>query len=632
MSESLKNTLSIIVYLPLIIVCLSVVASIGYGIYTYRTTGNFPPIWVSAGRIFLYILKQILYTLKLLGQFLWWLVPIFPNRYRQPNGFTPLGAWDTVNRIKTIPLLAFATFLTLSILIFQYGIPSTIIGYSNVINTIVASGLFISILGLFFVFNRQIINGTAGISAMPGNDRPNEQFNWLFQNTSKYLFLSIAVGVALAILVLFIKFGLQNTLFSVTGTTFIMIASALIGLTIIYYMLKSNRAFMNVINSSISMSGLFYAFFILPCIFFEVTRFLYNHFRHTPRTAYIILAAEIVLISLYYVIPILVKKFYVLTPGKDNKEIILQNKINSAEKDLIVIKERILQIYRYQSGNGPLGEDNWNTIITKYYNSKDNEEELIKWLTDFGYKTKKMCDDDNGIDNKFDCERKLKNMVTFIQENTTELVTLREKKKDLKRYIKDLKNQKKQLTQFTSGKVLLREPVYLNNLKTIGGFDDFNVDKIDLEYNYNYSISSWFFIRANAPNFKKSYNKYSIILNYGDKPKIMYNPSLNKIKIIMNNGLNKKPIEYIIDGPPLQKWNNLVINYDGGHLDIFMNSKLVRSFPSVVPYMSFDQLTVGEEKGLGGGICNVVYFPSIISRERIITNYNLLKNNNPPII
>ena len=153
-----------------------------------------------------------------------------------------------------------------------------------------------------------------------------------------------------------------------------------------------------------------------------------------------------------------------------------------------------------------------------------------------------------------------------------------------------------------------------------------------MEYNYNYSISSWFFIRANAPNFKKAYNKYSIILNYGDKPKIMYNPKLNKIKIIMNNGLNKKPIQYIIDGPPLQKWNNIVINYDGGHLDIFMNSKLVRSFPSVVPYMSFDQLDVGENNGLGGGVCNVVYFPSSISRERIITNYNLLKNNNPPII
>ena len=631
MSESLKNTLSLIVYLPLIIVCLSVLGSIGYGIYTYRTTGNFPPSWVTAGRIFLYILKQILYTLKLLGQFLWWLVPIFPDRYRAPNGFTRLGAWDGVNLSKTIPILSLITFLTISILIFQYGIPSTIVGYSQVINTTVFIGLIISILSLFFVFNKQIITGALGISPMPDDSRPNAQFNWMFQNTSKYLFLSIAVGLALAILVLFIKFGLENTLFSITGTTFMMIASALFGLTIIYYILKSNPQFMNVINSSMSMSGIFYAFFILPCIFFEVTRYLYNNLRHTPRTAYIILAAEILLISLYFVIPILVKKFYIFTPGKDNKGIIIQNKINSAEKDLVVINERIAQILRYDAGRGPLSIKKWNIIISKYYNSKDNEEELIKWLIDEGYKSKKMCNKKD-VDNKFDCERKINNMVKFIQENTTELVTLREKRKNAKLYIKDLKNQQRQLTQFTSGKVLLREPVYLNNSKSIGGFDDFNVDKIDLEYNYNYSISSWFFIRANPPNFKKSYNKYSIILNYGDKPKIMYNPSLNKIKIIMNNGLNKKPIEYIIDGPPLQKWNNLVINYDGGHLDIFMNSKLVRSFPSVVPYMSFDQLTTGEDNGLGGGICNVVYFPSSISRERIITNYNLLKNNNPPII
>ena len=236
------------------------------------------------------------------------------------------------------------------------------------------------------------------------------------------------------------------------------------------------------------------------------------------------------------------------------------------------------------------------------------KKNLIKWLIELGYKTKQMCDDDNSIDNKFDCERKLNNMIKFIQENTGELVSL-EKKKNLKIYIKDLEKQKSQLTQITEGKVLLREPVYLKNKKIIGGFKDFNVDELDLQYNYNYSISLWFFIRANAPNFKKSYNKYSTILNYGDKPKIMFNPNLNKIKIIMNNGLNKKPIEYIIDAPPLQKWNNIVINYDGGHLDIFMNSKLVRSFPSVVPYMSSTNLDVGEDNGLGGGICNVVYFP-----------------------
>ena len=631
MSDSLKNTLSFIVYLPLIIVCLSVLGYIGYAIYTYRTTGNFPPALRLAGRIFLFIFKKILYTLKLIGQFLWWLLPIFPDRFRVPNGFTRLGAWDGVNIARTLPILSLLIFLITSISIFTLGLPVTIASWSQTINVIVASGLIISILGVFFVFNRQIINGLVG-EPMPGGDRPNAQFNWLYQSTSKYLFISIAVGLALALLVLFIKFGFESTLFSVTGTTFIMITAGLIGLSMIYYMMKSNPAIMNIINSSLSMSGLFYTFFIIPCIFFEVTRFIYNHFRHTPRVAYFILAAEIILISLYFVIPILIKKFYTLTPGKDNKDIILQNKIISNEKNLIVIEERILRILRFDSGNGPLGEDNWNVIIKRYYNSKDNEEELIKWLTDLGYKTKKLCDNDSSVSNKFDCERKLNNMVDYIQNNTSELVALREKKKNIKIYIKDLKKQKRQLTQFTSGKVLLREPVYLNNKKNIGGFQDFNVDKIELEYNYNYSISCWFFIRANAPNYKKSYNKYSTVLSYGDKPKIMFNPELNKLKILMNNGLNKKPIEYIIDGPPLQKWNNVVINYDGGNLDIFMNSKLVRSFPSVVPYMSFDQLDVGEDKGLGGGICNVVYFPSSISRERILTNYNLLKNNNPPII
>ena len=634
MSDSLKSTISFIVYLPLIIVCLSVVGTIGYGIYKYRTTGNFPPTWVTAGRIFLYILKNILYTLKLLGQFLWWLIPIFPDRYRRPNGFTPYGAWDRQDNLsKTIPILSLITFITISILIFQYGVPSTVAAYSNVINIVVASGLIISILGLFFVFNKRILDGALGNPEFPDGQGSGEQFSWLYQNTSKYLFISIAVGLALALLVLFIRFGLQNTLFSVTGSTFIMIAAGLVGMTIMYYMLKSNYPnFMQAIHRSLPLSGLFYTFFIIPCIFFEITRFLYNHFRHTPRAAYFILGFEIIAIALYFVIPKLIKWFYTLTPGKSNKDTILQNKIISAEKDKIIIQERIDQILRYQSGNGPLGEDNWNIIIKNYYNGKDNEEELIKFLTDLGYKTKSICDNDTSVSNKFDCERKLKNMVDYIQKNTGELVSLREKKKNADIYIKDLKKQKRQLTQFDKGKVLLREPVYLNNKKNIGGFQDFNVDKIDLEYNYNYSVSCWFFIRANAPNFKRAYNKYSIILNYGNKPKIMYNPKLNKIKIIMNNGLNKKPIEYIIDGPPLQKWNNIVINYDGGHLDVFMNSKLVRSFPSVVPYMSFDQLDVGENDGLGGGICNVVYFPASISRERIVTNYNLLKNNNPPII
>ena len=100
----------------------------------------------------------------------------------------------------------------------------------------------------------------------------------------------------------------------------------------------------------------------------------------------------------------------------------------------------------------------------------------------------------------------------------------------------------------------------------------------------------------------------------------------------MDNGKYEKPITHTINEVPLQKWNNIVISYDSGILDVFMNSKLIASINSVVPYMNQDQLSVGDTNGIAGGICNVVYFSEVISKERIEMNYKYLKNKNPPII
>jgi len=672
--NAIKTTADIIVWLPLTIIILSVLVTIGYGVYKLKTDGVWPPQYQSAGRLFISIMKQILTALQIPLYFLWWLLPITPGLRTRFNNWMfpgPLGSPPVVgdprlilpfgslnngqpytgpasranqgpkNLWKTLGILFVSLLIAASYLIFRYP-PGWMLGYSRIINFMLMFGLMAGVIGLFILFNKDIMSGTSrfGIGTpFPDGNQPNSQFNWLFKNVSRYLFTTISVGLLLAFLCfLMYLFVFSSGIASVTGTTFLMVVLGAVLLGLTYFKLKTNPNFMRFIDGSKAISGLFYAFFIIPCIFFEITRFLYNQFRHTPKSAYIILGIEIALISLYFVIPKIINWFYTFTPGKENKDIIIQNKINSAKKDKIVIEERINQILSYKSdGKGSeLTKSQWKTIISKYYNSKDKEEDLRSWLADYGYITKEMCKEkqkmNSGEGDTKDCEKRMNNMVDFIQSNTSELVSLKSKKKNIKIYIKDLENQKRNLKQFNKGKVLLREPVYLNNKKHIGGFQDFNVDKIDLEYNYNYSISSWFFIRANPPNFKKSYSKYSVILNYGNKPKIMYNPMLNKIKVIMNNGLNKKHIEYIIDGPGLQKWNNIVINYDGGHLDIFMNSKLLRSFPSVLPYMSYDQLTVGENEGLGGGICNVVYFPVSISRERIIANYNLLKNNNPPII
>ena len=48
-----------------------------------------------------------------------------------------------------------------------------------------------------------------------------------------------------------------------------------------------------------------------------------------------------------------------------------------------------------------------------------------------------------------------------------------------------------------------------------------------------------------------------------------------------------------------------------------MNSKLVASFKNVLPYMSIDDVSVGDDNGIGGGVCNVLYFPRMMTKERI---------------
>ena len=189
-----------------------------------------------------------------------------------------------------------------------------------------------------------------------------------------------------------------------------------------------------------------------------------------------------------------------------------------------------------------------------------------------------------------------------------------------------------QIKKIQTGKVLLKEPVYLKNKKYLGQHNDLKLSGYDIQYNYNYAISAWFFIRAQPPNFGASYRKYTTILDYGEKPNISYNGIDNSLKITMNNGKNKKPIIYKIKDFPLQRWNNIVINYDSGILDVFMNSKLLASFKNVLPYMSLDNVSVGDDNGIGGGVCNVLYFPRMMTKERISINYNVLKNNNPPIV
>jgi hypothetical protein len=76
----------------------------------------------------------------------------------------------------------------------------------------------------------------------------------------------------------------------------------------------------------------------------------------------------------------------------------------------------------------------------------------------------------------------------------------------------------------------------------------------------------------------------------------------------------------------------MIINYNGGVLDIFLNGQLVKSVSGIVPYYTLDNLTIGEDSGVSGGICNVVYFKKTLTSTNIYYLYNMVKNFNPPIV
>lgn len=193
------------------------------------------------------------------------------------------------------------------------------------------------------------------------------------------------------------------------------------------------------------------------------------------------------------------------------------------------------------------------------------------------------------------------------------------------------------------GKQLVNKPVYTDSLYNLGSYESLNGND---EFNYQYAISCWIFLDAAGPNMNENYNKYTSLLNFGNKPNVLYNGKTHSFIITMQQKnlqdvTKNKMTDFDNEGNRiiyknnnllLQKWNNLIINYNGGTMDIFLNGKLVKSSIEVVPYYTLDNLTIGVDNGIKGGICNVIYFSHALTSKNIYYIYNSVKNRTPPTL
>lgn len=230
------------------------------------------------------------------------------------------------------------------------------------------------------------------------------------------------------------------------------------------------------------------------------------------------------------------------------------------------------------------------------------------------------------------------------------------------------------------GKQLINQPIPTDILTNVSSYQNLSgSDKFD----YQYAMSFWFYLDAFPPSTNASYTKIVPILSYGENPTVKYSSANNTLYITVkqktdtnsvvdfslkgekeieikpetidkwknvqdkiNDAIEKvksMPFGQDIDADghriiykhpdvQLQKWNHILLNYNGGTLDVFYNGKLVKSAIEVVPYMKFDMLTVGTENGISGNIANLMYFKQPLDYLTVDTLYTSLRSKNPPII
>jgi len=298
------------------------------------------------------------------------------------------------------------------------------------------------------------------------------------------------------------------------------------------------------------------------------------------------------------------------------------------------------QILRLGMNKNKLTETAWESIIKKNLDNPENIYKLEKLLKTYGYNGEDECESIMDAYQSRKCLEEFKKIKQHIQYNTKQIILFKNTIKETEEEIKNLNLMKKDANNiFEKGLILLNEPIYFRQKTYLADHKDFKEIRPET-YKYNYSISCWIYMHAQPPNFKKSYNEFTEILNYNEEPVIGYDSKNNRL-IIKSKQMKGQPTKddknylktvFIQDKFKLQKWHNIVVNYVGGTVDIFLDGKLAGSEGRVVPFKTFNAMTAGQDNGISGGICNVVYYPSYISKSKVKSNYAYLKNKNPPLI
>ena len=236
--------------------------------------------------------------------------------------------------------------------------------------------------------------------------------------------------------------------------------------------------------------------------------------------------------------------------------------------------------------------------------------------------------------------------------------------------------------------VLLMKPVSLKTQTVPTSSEEINLfTNIANQPSYSYGLSFWIFVHPQSGYMKECNN----VINFDSRPQILYCPNYKKIpegdivdyiqpsgntikarilksyllsndnvyyKLKSMNGKEFKKVhyskikynypysvlkfilgrnentqkEFAMPNLKMQKWNNVVVNFIDGTYDLFVNGEMINSFQGVMEDFEYNNISIGEDNGASGGIANVVFYKNYLTKDKILNNYNALKNKTPPVV
>lgn len=188
-----------------------------------------------------------------------------------------------------------------------------------------------------------------------------------------------------------------------------------------------------------------------------------------------------------------------------------------------------------------------------------------------------------------------------------------------------------------NGIILVKDPTPINVKKSLKTYMDLtstsaqsnDLLKTQLIIKNTFALSGWVYIVSQPPN-KYPYNDEATIFEFTTlHPRLVFNGKTNKFKAYFNEVQN-----YDFE-MPLQKWNYVVFNYDKMSIDLFVNGQLEHTVKRNVSnddnFQINDLVYIGQERGLSGGVCNLMYSTTPLIGQDIQRNYDYNKYSEPPM-